>query len=105
MSTSASGTVPNGNVVRLFLFVTSDSPRSVMAIENIHRALANFTDRTFALEVVNVFDQPDRALESRVLVTPTLLAPDSGRRLVGDLSGKTQLAYFLQGLPADPVPS
>jgi circadian clock protein KaiB len=86
--------------VRLFLFVANDAPRSIIAIENIRRALAEFVDLAFALEIVNVFDEPDRALSARVLVTPTLLAPDFARRLVGDLSTKTQLHYFLQGLPA-----
>jgi circadian clock protein KaiB len=86
--------------VRLFLFVANDAPRSIIAIENIRRALIEFVDAAFALEIVNVFDDPDRALSARVLITPTLLAPDFARRLVGDLSERTQLHYFLQGLPA-----
>ena len=53
---------------------------------------------SFDLEIVNVYDDPDRALRERVLVTPTLLAPDSARRLVGDLSETAQLHYFLHGL-------
>ena len=85
--------------VRLHLFVASDAPRSIIAIENIRRALIEF-EAMFALEIVNVFDDPDRALAARVLVTPTLLAPDFARRLVGDLSESAQLRYFLQGLPA-----
>jgi circadian clock protein KaiB len=86
--------------VRLCLFVAKDTPRSVIALANIRRALREFVDSAFALEVVNVFDDPDRALSERVLVTPTLLAPDSARRIVGDLSEHSQLHYFLQGLPA-----
>jgi circadian clock protein KaiB len=85
--------------VLLFLFVANDAPRSIMAIENIRRALAELADLTFSLEIVNVYDDPDRALSNRVLVTPTLLAPAAARRLVGDLSEKSQLFYFLQGLP------
>jgi circadian clock protein KaiB len=83
----------------LYLFVANDAPKSIMAIENIQRALAELTERTFELEIVNVYDDPDRALSNRVLVTPTLLAPAAARRLVGDLSEKSQLHYFLQGLP------
>lgn len=88
---------PNG--VQLFLFVANDAPKSVIAIENIRRALSELTDLTFLLEIVNVYDDPDRALSNRVLVTPTLLAPAAARRMVGDLSEKRQLHYFLQGLP------
>jgi circadian clock protein KaiB len=83
----------------LYLFVANDAPKSIIAIENIQRALVDLADRHFTLEIVNVYDDPDRALSNRVLVTPTLLAPVAARRLVGDLSEKTQLHYFLQGLP------
>ena len=86
--------------VLLFLFVANEAPRSIMAIENIRLALLDFADRAYTLEIVNVYDDPDRALNNRVLVTPTLLAPACARRLVGDLSEKAQLHYFLQGLPA-----
>ncbi len=83
----------------LFLFVAGDSPRSMAAIRSLHETLAEFVDRTFALQTVNVYDEPDLAIANRVLVTPTLLAPGSARRLVGDLSEKAQLRYFLAGLP------
>jgi circadian clock protein KaiB len=86
--------------VQLYLFIASNAPRSVAAIDNIRRALAAFPERTYVLEIVNVFDDPDRALASRVLITPTLLAPACARRLVGDLSEEGQLHYFLQGLSA-----
>jgi circadian clock protein KaiB len=86
--------------VVLCLFVADGGPRSAAAIANITVALVNMRDRAFALEIVNVYDDPDRALLNRVLVTPTLLAPASAQRLVGDLSEAAQLRYFLQGLPA-----
>jgi circadian clock protein KaiB len=86
--------------IRLFLFVAKDTPRSIIAVENIKRALTAFAASAFALEIVNVYEDPDRALSERVLVTPTLLAPDFSRRLVGDLSETAQLQYFLHGLPA-----
>jgi circadian clock protein KaiB len=85
--------------IRLFLFVSNDAPRSVMAIENIQHALAELADHAFALEIVNVYDDPERALSHRVLVTPTLLAPATERRLVGDLSEEGKLYSFLRGLP------
>ena len=48
---------------------------------------------------MNVFDDPERALAERILVTPTLLAPASAQRIVGDLGEVSQLRYFLQMLP------
>lgn len=84
----------------LLLFVGNEGTRSTAAMANIKIAIIEMPDRLFALEIVNVFDDPDRAWEHRVLVTPTLLAPTSARRLVGDLTHRTRLRYFLQGLPA-----
>jgi circadian clock protein KaiB len=90
--------IPTVNGVRLLLFTSQSSPHSVMAVSNVKRALAGFDDGIFVLEIVNVADDPERALMERVMVTPTLLAPDSARRIVGNLSEETQLDYFLRGL-------
>jgi len=88
--------------VALVLFVSDDSPRSLVATANIRAALGSGFGSAFALEVVNVFEDPDRALAARVLVTPSLLAPAVSRRLVGDLSDHTKLLYFLHGLQTAP---
>jgi circadian clock protein KaiB len=89
--------------IRLLLFVAGDGPRSIVAIENLRSALDDFQHKPFVLEIVNVHDDATRALEERVIVTPTLFAPDSRRRLVGDLSQESHLYYFLQGLSAMPA--
>jgi circadian clock protein KaiB len=90
--------------IALVLFVSDDSPRSIVATANIQQALEAGTGSDFALEIVNVFAEPDRALAARVLVTPTLLAPAAARRLVGDLSEHEKLRYFLHGLQIADVP-
>jgi len=86
------------NGVQLVLFIANDSPRSIVARVNLDTELASRPPGLFVLEVVNVSDDPDRALAERVLVTPTLLAPAYRRRLVGDLREQLQLSYFLLGL-------
>jgi circadian clock protein KaiB len=85
--------------LKLFLFIVAEAPRSITAIDNINRALHDGSERAFDLEIVDVAHDPERALLNRVLITPTLLAPASARRLVGDLSEAAQLHYFLQTLP------
>jgi circadian clock protein KaiB len=84
--------------VRLFLFVVEGAPRTSEAIDNLRRALAAFDARTFQLEIVDVFEAPERAIADRVLVTPTLIAQGTAPRLVGDLSETSMLNYFLQRL-------
>ncbi len=84
----------------LLLFVAGDAPRTTVALENLRRALAEFEDRKFQLEVIDVYENAGRAIADRVFVTPTLLAPGTSRRLVGDLSENSQLRYFLQSVEA-----
>ncbi len=90
---------PDGPIA-LRLFVVTNTPRSMLALENLGAALDEWPENKFSLAVVDVFEAPERALADGVLVTPTLFAPRGARRLVGDLSEKKLLRYFLETLPA-----
>lgn len=81
--------------IDLLLFIAASSPSTVIANSNLRAALAEYPAELFRLEVVDVATDPFRALKFRVLVTPTLLASTSGRRLVGDFSEREIVAYFL----------
>jgi circadian clock protein KaiB len=83
----------------LYLFVAGDNPSSITAQSSVQTALERYATGHFDFEIVNVFEFPERALDNRVLVTPTLVAPSCARRLIGDLSEASQLHYFLQTLP------
>ncbi len=84
--------------VLLTLFVAPAESGSQVAIHNLYRCLERFTAKAFSLEIVDVFAAASRALRNRVLVTPTLIAPGCGRRVVGDLSEASRLDYFLETL-------
>lgn len=77
-----------GEILRLRLYVAGKSPNSVRALANL-RAICegSLQDGCWELEVVDVFADPMRAVEDRVLVTPTLvkLTPPAVQ-IVGDLS-------------------
>lgn len=75
---------------------------------NSHQALANLTalcqarlPKQHNIEVVDVLQQPMRALEDGVLMTPTLmvLSPSPVRRIVGTLS-QTDTVMQVLGLQA-----
>jgi circadian clock protein KaiB len=85
-------------MVKLVLFVAGESPNSVAALANLHRAIELEGSERFELEIVDVFERADRALAEHVLVTPTLIriVPPSVRRLVGDLSATIELYAFLR---------
>ena len=74
--------------MRLRLYVAGKSPNSVRALANL-RAICegSLEDGCWELEVVDVFDNPMRAVEDRVFVTPTLLKlTPPVLQIVGDLS-------------------
>jgi circadian clock protein KaiB len=82
-------------MVQLALFVAPATIGSRLATDNIRSAVGRCAPGTFELEIIDVFEQPSRALQERVLATPTLLASASGMRVVGDLSDETLLDHFL----------
>ncbi len=84
--------------IRLTLFIAPNSFASTAAVDNIGRALGNYPSRAFTLEVIDVFSDPQRLLRESVFVTPTLVAPDLARRVVGELSDASLLEFFLQAL-------
>lgn len=96
MSASASRVQPRR--ARLVLFILGRSPNSVTALANLRRMFGRTDRPDTAFEVVDVIEQPDRALASRVFVTPTLLFEEKlgNGRLIGDLSSAVDLSAFLE---------
>ncbi len=74
--------------VILTLYVAGSTPRSERAIENIHRIVSDFLKGDCGIEVIDVLEEPGKAEDARILVTPTLVReePRPERRIVGDLS-------------------
>lgn len=76
------------NKLALRLYIADRSPNSVRALTNLHTICQEcFSEGDFELEIVDIFEQPLRAIEDHILVTPTLLILTPPRALVvGDLS-------------------
>ena len=64
-----------GSEMVLRLYVAGNGPNSVAARANLRRILAA-SKRPHTLEIVDCLDEPLRALEEGVLVTPTLIRGD-----------------------------
>ena len=87
---------------KLRLYVAGDAPNSAQAVANLTALCRkNLLDR-HEIEVVDVFREPQRALEDGIYMTPTLvkLAPSPALRIVGTLS-ETQTV--LQALGVESV--
>jgi circadian clock protein KaiB len=72
----------------LKLYVTGQTPRSVRAIENLHKFCGSFLKGRFDLQVIDIYQEPALAKEVQILAAPTLIKsqPLPMRRLVGDFS-------------------
>ena len=83
-------------VVILRLYVAGGAPNSVQAIANLE-AICREHLKNHKLEVVDVLENPRRAMADGVLVTPSLskLAPGPATSVVGNLSDKAKVLAAL----------
>lgn len=83
------------------LYVAGDALNSAQAVVNLRAlCLAHLPER-HAIEIIDVFRAPQRALVDGIFMTPTLvkLTPEPGRSIVGSLSHTARVLQAL-GLPA-----
>lgn len=81
------------------LFVAGDAANSTQALANLTVLCETHLPHRYEIEVVDVFQEPKRALADGIFMTPTLikLAPAPLRRVVGTLS-QTQIVLHALGL-------
>ena len=81
----------------LKLYVTGQTPRARLAIENLERICREELDGRYELEIIDVLEEPGRAESDRILATPTLIKqlPPPLRRVIGDLSDKEKVLLGL----------
>jgi circadian clock protein KaiB len=97
--TDSSKATPAGftTVVVLRLYVAGGAPNSVQAIANLEAICAEYLKDGHKLEVVDVLENPRRAMKEGVLVTPSLtkLSPQPVAQVIGNLSDKMQVLIAL----------
>jgi circadian clock protein KaiB len=81
----------------LRLYVTGLTPKSVQAIANIKRICAEHLEGRYTLEVIDLYQQPERAREAQIIAAPTLVKelPAPLRRIIGDLADREQVLVGL----------
>jgi circadian clock protein KaiB len=84
-------------VVVLRLYITGNAPNSVRAVANLQAICEEYLKEDYKLEIVDVFEQPIRALTDGVVVTPSLakVSPDPVAHVVGNLSDKSNVLFAL----------
>ncbi|TAL87651.1 MAG: circadian clock protein KaiB [Candidimonas sp.] len=84
-------------VVVLRLYVAGGAPNSIQAIANLEAICAEYLKDGHRLEVVDVLENPRRAMADGVVVTPSLtkLSPGPVAQVVGNLSDKIRVLFAL----------
>lgn len=81
----------------LRLYLTGATTRSARAIETIKTLCDEYLQGRYELEVVDLYQQPDRAQAAQIIAAPTLVKemPLPLRRLIGDLTSPDRLLLAL----------
>jgi len=84
-------------ILRLKLYIAGDAPNSVAAVRHLRAVLARFPSHPCELEIIDVLEHPELAIQERVLVTPTMLklSPTPDRRIIGSLKDTAALLAVL----------
>ena len=72
----------------LRLYVAGQTPRSLAALSNLKRFCEEHLSDRYAIEVVDLVEEPQRARVDQILAIPTLVRklPSPMRKIIGDLS-------------------
>lgn len=81
----------------LRLYVAGTSPNSLRAVSNIKKICKDHLKENYDLEIVDVYQQIEKAADDQLIALPLLVkkAPGQVRRLVGDMSDEQKV---LKGL-------
>ena len=77
-----------GEQYALRLYVSGATPQSTLVIVNVKKICDNHLHGSYALEVIDIYQEPDLVKRDQVIAVPTLIKrfPHPLRRLIGDMS-------------------
>jgi circadian clock protein KaiB len=96
-STRKSTASPAAGTVVLRLYIVDNAPNSLKAVANLAAICEEFLLGRFSLEIIDVLQQPLRALADGVLVTPNLLkiSPGPAANVIGNLGRRRDVLRAL----------
>ena len=102
----STGLTSSDSVGQVRLYIAGATPNSLRAQQRLREATSAMQEAAGRLdiEVIDVFKGPKRAITDGILVTPTLVAQYSGKRvmMVGDLRDAAALRSILDACAGDP---
>jgi circadian clock protein KaiB len=75
--------------------------KSIKAIDNIKKLCSEYLAGRCDLEIIDIYQQPDKAKSEQLLAAPTLIKklPLPLRKLIGDMSDKDRILVGLNIVP------
>ncbi len=89
-----------GKVWEFRLYIAGEAPNSRFAMANLEAIRRDCLPEGSELEIVDILQEPQRAFQDGILVTPTLvkLAPLPACKIIGSLNDRARVLQAL-GLP------
>jgi circadian clock protein KaiB len=88
----------------LRLYTAGQTPKSVLAFNNLKRICEQYMPGAYHIEVVDLMQNPRLAKEDQIVAIPTLVRklPEPLRKIIGDLSDTERTLVGLQLRPRGP---
>lgn len=94
--------VPESKMWRLRLYIAGQTPKSILALENLKKICESHLVGRYTIEVIDLMQRPKLAAGDQILAIPTLVRklPQPIKKIIGDLSNESQV---LVGLDLRPI--
>ena len=85
----------------LQLYIAGQSPKSILAIENLRRVCDEHLPGRFRIDIIDLLENPELARAAEIIAVPTLVRrlPLPVRTIIGDLSDTDRVLVGLQLRP------
>ena len=94
----------SGQLWELRLYTAGQTPKSVLAFNNLKRICEEYMPGRYQIEVIDLLRNPRLAKEDQIVAIPTLVRklPQPLRKIIGDLSDTERTLVGLQLRPRSP---
>jgi circadian clock protein KaiB len=81
----------------LILYIAGHSPKSRLAMHNLHQLCETYLSSKYTVEVVDLLQDPKRARVDQIMAIPTLVKklPPPFKKIIGDLSNTDKVLVGL----------
>ena len=79
------------------LYIAGETARSLQAIANIEIMMAEHLDNQANIEIIDVLDEPHKAVNAGIHATPTIVKqfPEPVKKSIADLANIKEILFWL----------